>query len=109
MKPFEELQRRPGYRVLTVDEAAQYVITPLNPLTPTPGNPSVRLGHRPPCAYLGTAILGAYRDCKTCGGHVRLKVFGCTYPGHAARPTTTETECRACGDYATERAKVAKP
>lgn len=95
--------------MLTVEEAAQIEVIPWFPVPtdpPVPIDPSVPMfGHRPVCVHLGNAIPGAFRDCKTCGGNVRLKVFGCAHPGHADQPTTTETECRACGDYTAQRAK----
>lgn len=60
-----------------------------------------------PCVYLGAAVEGedgrqATRDCGTCRGTVRLKVFACLHPGHAADPTTTAKECTRCRDYARE-------
>lgn len=56
-----------------------------------------------PCVYLGEALrdaagLGVTRDCATCRGTVRSKVFGCGHPGHDG--TTTLKECQSCRDYA---------
>lgn len=56
------------------------------------------------CAWLGAAMVGedgrqATRRCGGCRGAVYLKLWRCGHPGHAADPTTTEKQCRACGDY----------
>lgn len=56
------------------------------------------------CRYLGSPIVdsnGKYllRDCETCSGNVRQKVYECTHPGHAQNPTTTYKECEKCPDY----------
>ena len=59
----------------------------------------------PPCVHLGEPLrepdgTRATRACPTCAGLVRLKLWACGHPGHAADPTTTEPGCRACPDYA---------
>jgi hypothetical protein len=58
-----------------------------------------------PCRHLGPEI--GLRECPSCGGHVRLKVFACRHPQHSE---TTLQECRGCGDFepatATQQAAV---
>ncbi len=46
------------------------------------------------CVFLGNAT--GYRECKSCQGNVRLKVFACQHPAHES---TTIQECRKCKDY----------
>ena len=55
------------------------------PLTPPLGGPCIHLGQQ-------TGL----RECSTCRGNVRLKVFACTHPLH--RETTLE-ECGVCPDH----------
>lgn len=47
------------------------------------------------CIYLGDQL--GLRDCPTCQGSVRVKVFACGHPGHVE---TTLAECGACADFA---------
>jgi predicted O-methyltransferase YrrM len=47
-----------------------------------------------PCFHLGPAI--GMRDCGSCGGSVRVKVFGCH---HLLHQETTVAQCRPCPDY----------
>jgi len=47
-----------------------------------------------PCRFLGPDT-GQRRECDTCQGRVRLKVFHCQHPAHT---TTTLTECARCPD-----------
>ena len=47
----------------------------------------------PVCAHLGPAT-GALRECPTCQGNVRQKVFACAVHGD-----TTIRDCRRCRDY----------
>ena len=47
-----------------------------------------------PCVHLGD--LAGYRDCSSCKGTVRVKVFTCHHPDHE---TTTIRECGQCPDY----------
>jgi hypothetical protein len=62
---------------------------------------------RGPCVHLGAPVVGAdgrqaTRACGPCGGKVRLKVYECRHPGHAADPTTVLGErdgCSVCRDY----------
>lgn len=49
-----------------------------------------------PCLHLGDRI--DWKDCATCGGHVRIKVFQCS---HIAHDRTTIDDCHFCGDYET--------
>jgi hypothetical protein len=37
------------------------------------------------------------RDCETCRGHVRVKVFECNHPLHRE---TTASQCKCCEDFA---------
>jgi hypothetical protein len=46
------------------------------------------------CVYLGEQT--GLRDCATCQGNVRLKVFECRHPLHEQ---TTLEECRLCADH----------
>lgn len=60
------------------------------------------------CVYLGGPVRGAdggtaTKLCPTCRGNVRLKLYECHHPGHAASPVTTDKDCRACRDYSTRR------
>jgi hypothetical protein len=47
------------------------------------------------CRHLGPET-GETRECDTCQGRVRLKVFTCSHPAHG---TTTVPECRHCADF----------
>ena len=49
---------------------------------------------RGPCRHLGAEV--GLRDCPTCGGNVRIKVFACDHPAHGE---TTLAECGACADH----------
>lgn len=49
-----------------------------------------------PCFHQGDQV--DWKECVTCGGHVRIKVFQCS---HMAHERTTIEECRFCGDYET--------
>ncbi len=46
------------------------------------------------CEFLGEVV--AYRDCPTCCGAVRLKVFACSHPAHHQ---TVWSECLKCSDH----------
>jgi hypothetical protein len=66
--------------------------------------PVVLVGSRPPCVYLGLPIPDegggqAMRECASCRGSVRLKLWACLHPGHEGRPETTTRECLGCPDY----------
>jgi hypothetical protein len=66
-------------------------------------HPKARWGN-PPCVYLGLPIPGeggaqATRECATCKGNVRAKLWACLHPGHEDRPETTNRECTRCPDY----------
>lgn len=50
---------------------------------------------RGPCKFLGEQI--SLRQCGTCPGSVKVKVFACHHPAHVE---TTLNECTACLDYA---------
>jgi len=47
-----------------------------------------------PCRHLGEHT--GLRDCPTCQGHVRVKVFACRHPRHVE---TTLAECELCEDF----------
>ena len=47
------------------------------------------------CRYLGDQT--GLRECPTCRGHVRVKVFACRHPNHVE---TTLAECEQCRDFA---------
>jgi hypothetical protein len=47
------------------------------------------------CKYLGPPT-GEERECDTCKGRVRLKVFQCHHPAHGC---TTLSQCRGCADF----------
>jgi hypothetical protein len=55
---------------------------------------------REPCIFLGEQI--GFRDCPSCGGSVRVKVFACAHPRHEE---TTLNECSRCPDYEPKLAK----
>jgi hypothetical protein len=70
-----------------------------------PGRPSIaqraaRLRHEP-CVFLGEQV--GLRDCPSCGGFVRVKVFACSHPRHQE---TTLTACARCPDYECRTADV---
>jgi len=46
------------------------------------------------CRYLGGEI--GLRDCPSCLGNVRLKIFACHHPAHVE---TTIQECLVCPDH----------
>jgi hypothetical protein len=46
------------------------------------------------CLFLGAET--GLRDCPTCSGSVRVKVFACAHPAHGE---TTLAECPACPDH----------
>jgi hypothetical protein len=46
------------------------------------------------CLYLGEQT--GLRDCPTCMGRVRVKVFACSHPAHIE---TTQDECKFCPDH----------
>jgi hypothetical protein len=47
------------------------------------------------CRYLDEPC--GLRECPTCLGNVRVKVFACTHPAHVE---TTLAECNVCPDHA---------
>jgi hypothetical protein len=51
-----------------------------------------------PCFYKGEAT-GELRQCGSCQGNVREKIFQCKHPGHALNPTTTVRACEQCADW----------
>jgi hypothetical protein len=57
----------------------------------TPGPPPRPRGT---CLYLGGQI--GLRDCPTCSGSVKVKVFSCAHPAHGE---TTRRECEVCRDH----------
>ena len=57
-----------------------------------PAGPLVR--RTGPCFLLGEHV--DWKDCPTCSGHVRLKVFQCRHPQHHQ---TTVNDCQLCRDY----------
>src|SRR5579863_5857395 len=59
-----------------------------------PFDPTKIIHRAGPCRYLGAQI--GWRDCPTCIGNVRLKVFACAHPNHES---TTYDECHQCQDY----------
>jgi len=66
---------------------------PFPPAEP-PVRPRPRGPLRSPCFHLGEQT--GLRDCATCRGTVRVKVFNCLHPLHRE---TTFDECRDCRDY----------
>jgi hypothetical protein len=46
------------------------------------------------CRYFGEQT--GLRECPTCMGHVRVKVFACAHPAHEE---TTIEECLVCADH----------
>jgi hypothetical protein len=60
---------------------------------------------RGPCAHLGGPVLWgdgqqALRECESCSGKTREKLFVCNHPRHAADPTTTiHNGCGRCRDW----------
>jgi hypothetical protein len=72
--------------------------------TPSVADPALAVTRPGPCVFLGLPVPGedgapATRDCATCRGNVRLKVFACLHPAHEEQPETTARDCRGCGDY----------
>jgi hypothetical protein len=62
---------------------------PLRPFPPVPVIENVGT-----CTYLGDET--GLRECQTCLGRVRVKVFACGHPKHEE---TTFDECRRCPDH----------
>jgi hypothetical protein len=53
------------------------------------------------CLYLGEQT--GLRDCPSCRGNVRVKVFGCSHPRHIE---TTLEECGQCADFEARAAEA---
>ena len=64
------------------------------PERPLPFRPRGATLYDGPCQYLGQQR--GLRECTSCKGSVKIKVFGC---GHPEREETTIKECRYCGDF----------
>ena len=47
-----------------------------------------------PCRFLG--MQSGERDCPTCNGRVRIKVYACRHESHEE---TTLRECQTCADH----------
>jgi hypothetical protein len=54
------------------------------------------------CLHLGAQV--GHRECPSCQGNVKLKVFECSHPGHGE---TTMRDCEQCVDYERPLAKRA--
>jgi len=63
-------------------------------LCPKPKRPRRIPAYARPCLYLGGQL--GERDCKSCKGSVRLKVFACSHQRH---DDTTIRDCKTCADY----------
>lgn len=50
---------------------------------------------RATCLHLGSQV--GERECESCRGRVRLKVYACGHPDHGE---VTLADCATCGDYA---------
>jgi hypothetical protein len=59
-----------------------------------PFRPDARPKPRGPCLHLGEQT--DLRECKTCGGSVRVKVFACAHPDHRE---TMLRYCAGCSDH----------
>ena len=55
---------------------------------------SIAANHNGKCWFLGEQV--GLRDCPSCNGNVRLKVFDCR---HVEHEVTTLEECNRCVDY----------
>ncbi len=67
--------------------------------------PVVLTKPRGPCVHLGPQT--GLRECATCAGRVRVKVFACAHPRHGE---TTLAECASCPDHeAREEAGASTP
>jgi len=64
------------------------------PFPPPLSSPAAEARPRGQCRYLGPET--GLRDCPTCLGNVRIKVFACT---HSAHVETTNQECLVCPDH----------
>jgi NifU-like protein involved in Fe-S cluster formation len=60
-----------------------------------PFDPAAAILRTRPCRFLGEQ--SGWRQCPTCRGNVRIKVFDCRHPSH---DTTTLDECKVCPDFA---------
>jgi hypothetical protein len=65
------------------------------PDNPRPFDAKAALRLTAACRHLGEQT--GWRDCPTCRGNVRLKIFACAHPEHVE---TTRQECRICPDFA---------
>lgn len=67
---------------------------PSNPRAfPPPPSPSIEQ-LRGMCVHLGKEI--GLRECQSCQGRVRIKLYACHHPGHAE---TILNECFRCPDF----------
>jgi hypothetical protein len=64
------------------------------PFPPPLSFPAAEALPRGPCRHLGEET--GLRDCPTCLGNVRIKVFVCHHPAHVE---TTIQECLVCPDH----------
>jgi hypothetical protein len=62
---------------------------------PADFRPVVMTKPRGPCKSLGPQT--GLRECASCGGRVRVKVYACSHPRHGE---TTLAECIRCEDHA---------
>jgi hypothetical protein len=107
---YRELAGRPEYAA-EITRMAHAIRAGLDPFTgnvpaTSPGAVAVASPHTPrgACVYLGLQVLDSdsrpvFRECKTCQGSVRAKVFACHHPDHTNDPTTTFMGCLQCLDY----------
>ncbi|MGH7135962.1 MAG: hypothetical protein ACREHD_09495, partial [Pirellulales bacterium] len=61
---------------------------------PAPTQHAATNGRVDICVHLGQRT--GFRDCATCEGNVRQKVFACNHPNHT---DTTLTDCKKCPDF----------
>jgi hypothetical protein len=96
--------RRPFFVVVTPEDCQVCPTDICNHVLPamlTPeGGPAIPVNvtapePRGPCVHLG-ADTGQLRECPSCQGTVRQKVFECSHPAHGE---TVIRECQVCPDW----------
>ena len=84
--------REENYDLFLRQALAMPFVPPADCMMPKEVKPAMR---RFDCLFLGPPT-GQTKDCPSCKGTVRLKVFRCSHPEHG---TVTSKDCAVCPDY----------